>query len=52
MNRAFVALEIKALDDDARTIEGWATTPEVDRMGATPHPFQDARPRLSTGPIA
>jgi HK97 family phage prohead protease len=33
MNRAFVALEIKALDDDARTIEGWATTPEVDRMG-------------------
>jgi HK97 family phage prohead protease len=33
MNRAFVALEIKALDDDARTLEGWATTPEVDRMG-------------------
>jgi HK97 family phage prohead protease len=33
MNRAFVALEIKALDDDAREIEGWATTPEVDRMG-------------------
>ena len=33
MNRAFVALEIKALDDDARQIEGWATTPEVDRMG-------------------
>jgi HK97 family phage prohead protease len=33
MNRAFVALEIKALDDDARKIEGWATTPEVDRMG-------------------
>jgi HK97 family phage prohead protease len=33
MNRAFVALEIKALDDDARTLEGWATTPEIDRMG-------------------
>lgn len=33
MNRAFVALEIKALDEDAREIEGWATTPEVDRMG-------------------
>lgn len=33
MNRAFVALEIKALDDDARQIEGWATTPEIDRMG-------------------
>ena len=33
MNRALVRFEIKALDDDARTIEGWATTPEVDRMG-------------------
>lgn len=32
-NRALVRFEIKALDDDARTIEGWATTPEVDRMG-------------------
>jgi len=33
MNRAFVALHIKALDDDARTIEGWASTPDEDRMG-------------------
>lgn len=33
MNRALVSLEIKALDDDARTIEGWATTPDVDRIG-------------------
>lgn len=33
MNRAFVALEIKALDDEKRLIEGWATTPDVDRMG-------------------
>lgn len=33
MNRAFVNFEIKALDEDARTLEGWATTPEVDRMG-------------------
>jgi HK97 family phage prohead protease len=33
MNRAFVALEIKALDDEQRLIEGWATTPDVDRMG-------------------
>lgn len=33
MNRALVRFEIKAMDDDARTIEGWATTPEVDRMG-------------------
>jgi len=33
MNRAVVALEIKALDEDARIIEGWATTPEPDRVG-------------------
>lgn len=33
MNRAFVALEIKAVNEDARQIEGWATTPDVDRMG-------------------
>lgn len=33
MNRALVALEIKALDDDAYTLEGWATTAEIDRMG-------------------
>lgn len=33
MNRAFVSFEIKSLDEDARTIEGWATTPDVDRMG-------------------
>jgi HK97 family phage prohead protease len=33
MNRAFVDLEIKSLDDEQRIIEGWATTPDVDRMG-------------------
>ena len=33
MNRAFVALDIKALDDEQRTIEGWASTPDEDRMG-------------------
>jgi HK97 family phage prohead protease len=33
MNRALVRFEIKSLDDDKRLIEGWATTPEVDRMG-------------------
>lgn len=33
MNRAFVSLEIKALEDDARLIEGIATTPRQDRMG-------------------
>lgn len=33
MNRAFLALEIKAIGDDARQIEGWASKPAVDRVG-------------------
>jgi HK97 family phage prohead protease len=33
MNRALVSFEIKSLDDEQRRIEGWASTPEVDRMG-------------------
>ena len=33
MNRANVRFQIKALDEDARTIEGWASTPDEDRMG-------------------
>lgn len=33
MDRAFVALEIKALNDDERLIEGWASRVEEDRMG-------------------
>ena len=33
MNKAFVALSIKAVDDDERRIEGWATTSAVDRAG-------------------
>ena len=33
MDRAFVALEIKALNDDERIIEGWASRVEEDRMG-------------------
>ena len=33
MNRANMRFEIKALDDDARIIEGWASTPDEDRMG-------------------
>jgi len=32
-NRAFSVLSIKALDDDARTFSGIATTPSVDRVG-------------------
>lgn len=33
MNRAFVALSIKAVDEDARQLEGWASRVEEDRMG-------------------
>lgn len=33
MNRAYSVLEIKAFDEDRRTIEGIATTPAVDRVG-------------------
>lgn len=33
MNRAYSFLETKAVSDDKRTIEGWATTPQADRVG-------------------
>lgn len=33
MNRAYSILQIKAVDDEKRIIEGIATTPEPDRMG-------------------
>ena len=33
MNRANVRFQIKALDEESRTIEGWASTPDEDRMG-------------------
>jgi HK97 family phage major capsid protein/HK97 family phage prohead protease len=33
MNRAYAVLELKAVDDDQRTIEGIATTPTPDRAG-------------------
>ena len=32
-NKGNVRFEIKALDEDTRTIEGWASTPDEDRMG-------------------
>src|SRR6185295_12270400 len=32
LNRAYSLLEIKKVDEDAREITGWATTPEADRM--------------------
>jgi HK97 family phage prohead protease len=33
IERAYSLLEVKALDDDTRTITGMATTPETDRVG-------------------
>lgn len=33
MNRAYSLLTVKAVDEDARVIEGIATTPTADRMG-------------------
>lgn len=33
VHRAYSLIEIKAVNDDARVIEGIASTPEVDRMG-------------------
>ena len=32
LNRAYSLLQIKKVDEDAREITGWATTPEADRM--------------------
>lgn len=33
MNRAYSVLDIRSIDEDARVIEGIATTPSMDRMG-------------------
>lgn len=39
MDRAYSVLEIKALSDDERVIEGIATTPSADRMGDVVEPM-------------
>lgn len=39
MNRAYSVLEIKAVSEDAREIEGIATTPSTDRMGDIVEPL-------------
>jgi HK97 family phage major capsid protein/HK97 family phage prohead protease len=39
MDRAYSLLEIKAVDEDAREIEGWATTPAPDRVGDIVEPL-------------
>lgn len=33
MNRAYSFLETKAVNDESRTFQGWATTPQTDRDG-------------------
>jgi uncharacterized protein len=33
MDRAYSLMEVRAVSDDKRTFTGWATTPQVDRMG-------------------
>lgn len=38
-NRAYSAIEIKGVDEDARVIRGVATTPEPDRMGDIVEPL-------------
>jgi hypothetical protein len=39
MNRAYSLLDIKAVDDDERVIEGMATTPSPDRVGDIVEPL-------------
>lgn len=39
IERAYSMLEVKALDDERRTISGMATTPETDRVGDVVDPM-------------
>ena len=39
-NRAYSMIEAKAFDDEARTFEGWATTPTPDRVQDTINPMK------------
>lgn len=39
MNRAYSFLETKAVSDESRTITGWATTPQPDRVGDVVEPM-------------
>lgn len=39
MDRAYSIFEVKAYDDDARTIKGMATTPSTDRQGDIVEPL-------------
>lgn len=37
--RGWSVLTVKSFDNDQRTIEGWATTPEIDRIGDSVDPM-------------
>lgn len=39
MNRAYAVLQIRSVSEDRRVIEGWATTPDVDRVGDVVEPL-------------
>lgn len=39
MDRAYSLLTVKTLDEETRLIEGWATTPSVDRVGDVIEPL-------------
>lgn len=39
MDRAYSVLDIKSVDEEQRIIQGWATTPKVDRMGDIVEPL-------------
>ena len=39
MNRAYSFLETKAVSDEKRTIQGWATTPQPDRVNDVVEPL-------------
>ncbi len=39
MDRAYSVLTIKSVNEEERLIEGWATTPKVDRMGDIVEPL-------------
>ena len=41
LNRAYAMLDVRSVSDgeDARTFEGWATTPTTDRMGDVVDPL-------------
>lgn len=39
MQRAYSLLDVKSVDEELRVIQGWASTPKVDRMGDIVEPL-------------